>query len=218
MKKLLKERLQQLAGIKPLYKLTEQNVSNPFSGGSGPNWTDAESAWASWNSANQGNAPRPNAVFLGNMAGKGCNFYQARLTAQVNSFVNQFGGSFGGAGSSNPAWQSEKYARIMWLANEVQNCSGTTNVTCFSDFINDAANDGPLTSAVCANGNAALSPQNIQNTKFRHQSISDCTMLDNKIAEIAAQIPTTSGCQTIRKQAKHDYLTNLQNNCCASPI
>ena len=58
MKKLLKERLQQLAGIKPLYKLTEQ--TNPFSGGgSGPNWQAAEQAWQSWNASNQGGAPPP---------------------------------------------------------------------------------------------------------------------------------------------------------------
>ena len=42
-KKLLKERLQQLAGIKPLYSLNEQ--TNPFSGGTGPNWQAASQAW-----------------------------------------------------------------------------------------------------------------------------------------------------------------------------
>jgi len=218
MKKLLKERLQQLAGIKPLYKLTEQ--TNPFSGGgSGPNWQAAEQAWQSWNASNQGGAPPPPPAWVTDMTGRTCNFYQARLTAQVNSFVTQFGGQFGSAGSSNPAWQSTKYSKIMWLANAVQDCSGTTNVSCFSDFINDTANDGPLTSAVCNNGNQALSAQNIQNTKFRHQSMSDCNMLDNKIAEFAALLQTNlPGCSLIRKQAKHDYLVNLQSNCCPSPI
>ena len=214
MKKLLKERFQQLAGIKSLYKLNEQ--TNPFSGGTGPNWAAASSAWQSWNSTNQGGAPQPDATFLSNMAGKGCGFYEKRLGAQIDSFVNQFGGSFAGSSSSNPAWQSQKYARIMWLANEVQNCSGQSGgaVTCINDWIDDSANDGVLTSAVCANGNQALSAGNIANTKFRHKSIADCGQLAGKIALISAAIGTASGCSLVRKTAKHDYLVALQSSCC----
>ena len=87
-KQLLKERFQQLAGLKPLYKLEEQ--TNPFSGGgSGPNWQAAQAVWANWNATNQGGAPAPDQTFLNNMQGKGCGFYEKRLTAQVNSFINQ---------------------------------------------------------------------------------------------------------------------------------
>ena len=102
----------------------------------------------------------------------------------------------------------------MWLANEVQGCSGTTNVSCFSDFINDTSNDGLLTSAQCANGNQALTQQNIDNMKFRHQSISDCAMLDAKIDVFAAAMLTAGGCSLVRKTTKHDYLVNLKNACC----
>ena len=217
-KQLLKERLQKLAGIKPLYTLKEQISSNPFTGGgSGPNWQAAEQAWEDWNNTNQGGAPQPDAVFLDNMQGKGCGFYDKRLEAQVNSFVNQFGASFGQADSSNPAWQSQKYARIMWLANKVQtDCSGTTTgqVSCFYNWINDTSNDGVLDSAQCANGSQAITANNKANMKFRHQSISDCGMLDNKIAEFVTAIANSSGCATVRKQAKHDYLVNLKNHCC----
>ena len=200
--------------------MAEQISNNPFTGGgSGPNWQAAEAAWNTWNASNQGGAPQPDQNFLNNMAGKGCGFFEKRLTAQINSFVNQFGGSFGNTGSSNPAWQSKKYARIMWLANEVQQCntgstgSGNTS-TCFATWLNDPQNDVILTSATCANGNQAVNAQNLQSMKFRHQSISDCSMLSNKIADIASQIPNASGCQAIRKQAKHDYLLALKNHCC----
>ena len=64
-KQLLKERFQQLAGIKPLYKLNEQ--INPFSGGTGPNWQAASQAWQSWNATNQGGAPQPDQTFLNNI-------------------------------------------------------------------------------------------------------------------------------------------------------
>ena len=192
--------------------------TNPFSGGgSGPNWQAAEAAWANFQQSTQSSPPGPDATFLSNMAGKGCGFYEKRLTAQINSFVNQFGGSFGGAGSSNPAWQSQKYARIMWLANQVQQCSGANTsgtVQCFYDWINDSSNDGPLTSAQCANGNAAVNASNIQQTKFRHQSIADCPSLQNKIDDMAALMTTSTGCNLIRKTAKHDWLSNLKNNCC----
>jgi len=196
-------------------KLNEQ--TNPFSGGgSGPNWAAAEAAWQSWNSTNQGGAPQPDSTFLNNMANRGCGFYQTRLTAQVNSFVGQFGGSFGGGSSSNPAWQSKKYARIMWLANAVQNCSGQSGgvVSCITSWINDPDNDLLLSSPICNNGNQAISPSNIQQTKFRHQSIADCGMLDTKISDLATLILTTTGCNQIRKQAKHDYLVSLKNSCC----
>ncbi len=217
-KQLLKERLQKLAGIKPLYTLKEQISSNPFTGGgSGPNWQAAEQAWEDWNNTNQGGAPQPDAVFLNNMDGKGCGFYEKRLEAQVNSFVNQFGASFGQAGSSNPAWQSQKYARIMWLANKVQNdCSGTTTgqVGMFFNYLNDPANDGPLDSAQCANGNQAISAQNKASMKFRHQSMSDCGMLQNKIDAMSAAATNATGCAIIRKQAKLDYLTQMQASVC----
>ena len=195
--------------------------TNPFSGGGmGPNWQAAEAAWTAWNATNQGGAPQPDATFLSNMAGKTCGFYSNRLGAQLNSFVTQFGGSFGQTGSSNPAWQSNKYARIMWLANEVQHCnsqnqsSSSTAVTCINNWIDDSANDHHLTSAQCANGNQALSSGNIANTKFRHKSIADCTELQNKIDQFSALMLTTSGCSLIRKTAKHSYLSALHNSCC----
>jgi len=219
---------------KKIINMNEQ--TNPFAGGgTGPNWAAAEAAWNQWNAATQTGVPgtqdllNVDDTFLNNMQDKSCNFYQSRLTAQVNSFINQFGGSFGSASNSsnapnagsNPAWQSQKYARIMWLANEVQNCAGSGNnttssqgTTCFYNFINDTANDGVLTGAQCANGNQALTPQHIEQTKFRHQSISECSMLVDKIDEMAAQIPTLTGCAVIRKQAKHDYLVSLKNSCC----
>ena len=197
-------------------KLREQ--INPFSGGgSGPNWQAAATAWDNWNATTQQGAPQADQIFLNNMQGKGCNFYQARLTAQINDFINRFGHTFASAGSSNPAWQSKKYARIMWLANKVQtDCSGTTTgqVSCFYNWINDTSNDGVLDSAQCANGSQAITANNKANMKFRHQSISDCGMLDNKIAEFVTAIANSSGCATVRKQAKHDYLVNLKNHCC----
>lgn len=212
LRKIIKESIKEL--------MVEQ--TNPFSGGTGPNWTAASTAWTAWNASNQGGAPQPDATFLSNMQNKNCNFYQKRLTAQVNDFITRFGSSLGGSGASNPAWQSQKYARIMWLANEVQGCSnqsGSSNtptgaVSCINNWIDDTSNDGPLTSAVCANGNPAISATNMANTKFRHQSIADCAMLDNKIDVFAAAMLTTTGCALVRKTAKHDYLVNLQNACC----
>ena len=194
-----------------------EQYSNPFDGsGTGPNWDAARSAWVNWNSTNQGGAPTPDSTFLSNMQGKGCGFYEKRLKSQMNSFVNKFGGSFGGSGSSNPAWQSQKYARIMWLADEVRGCSGTGGgvVTCINDWIDDSSNDSILTSAQCANGNPAINAQNLANTKFRHKSIADCGQLSNKISEFAGLIQTSTGCSVVRKQAKHDYLVNLKNHCC----
>ena len=209
---------------------------NPFTGGgSGPNWQAAEAAWTNFTANTQGGAPQPNAIFLGNMAGKGCPFYNTRLTAQMNSFVNQFGGSFG-AGSnasnspsqgSNPAWQSEKYARIMWLAAKVQDCNnqgsgtsggfGSTSVStvqCINDWIDDPSNDNPLLNAVCANGNQALSQNNIQTTKFRHKSRADCTTINDKIDSLNDQLTVATGCAIQRKTAKRDYLTALKAHCC----
>tara|TARA_R110001583_G_scaffold93302_2_gene236141 strand:- start:3819 stop:5036 length:1218 start_codon:yes stop_codon:yes gene_type:complete len=219
--------------------MKEQN--NPFSGGSGPNWDAAEAAWANWNATTQTGAPgtqdllNTSSTFINNMAGKSCEFYQKRLTAQVNSFVNQFGGSLGAdanatnvTGGQNPAWQSQKYARIMWLSDAVYDCnnpsatssaaSGTTaqsdNASCFYDWINDSTNDVILTTPVCNNGNQAISQQNLEKTKFRHQSIADCNMLDNKIAKMLHLSQTTTGCEQIRKAAKHEYLTELRQHCC----
>jgi hypothetical protein len=209
-----RNKYQQLTS-KPQRIIREQ--TNPFTGGgTGPNWAAAEAAWQSWNSTNQGGSPQPDSTFLNNMDNKGCSFYQARLTAQVNSFVDKFGGQFGTVGSSNPAWQSQKYARIMWLANAVQNCSGqsTGTVSCINSWINDSTNDSLFTSAVCNNGNQAISPENMEQTKFRWQSIADCSMLDNKIDEFAALILTSTGCNQVRKQTKHDYLESLKNSCC----
>ena len=219
LRKIIRESIKEL--------INEQISTNPFTGGgSGPNWQAAEAAWDNWNASNQGGAPAPDQTFLNNMQGKGCGFFEKRLEAQLDSFVNQFGGSFGNVGSSNPAWQSQKYARIMWLAGKVQDCnsgaSGTSGIgsssgpACFASWINDSANDGVLTSATCANGSSALSPQNIQNMKFRHQSISDCTQLDKKMDIISNQItnPTGGGCYVIRKQAKYDYLSALKQHCC----
>jgi len=198
--------------------------TNPFSGGgSGPNWDAAQAAWTNWNSETQGGAPQADATFLSNMAGKGCGFYEKRLKAQVNSFVSQFGGSFGSganqtntSGGMNPAWQSQKYARIMWLSDKVQDCNSTSsNVSqCIIDFIDNPANDGPLDSAMCANGNQAINPTNKENTKFRHRSIADCGMLDNKLVALTDIIATSTGCMQIRKQAKYDWLTSLKNSCC----
>ena len=215
-KKLLKERLQQLAGIKPLYSLNEQ--TNPFSGGTGPNWQAASQAWQSWNATNQGGAPQPDQTFLNNMQNRNCNFYENRLTAQVNSFMSQFGTAFGDPNqSTNPAWQSQKYARIMWLADKVRvDCSGGTapNVQCFNDFIDDPGNEAVLTAAVCPNGSTAFTQQHLSQMKFRHKSISDCGMLEDKISEIQAQMVGAQGCTLVRKQAKHDYLTSLESHCC----
>jgi len=203
--------------------INEQISSNPFTGGgSGPNWQAAEDAWNNWNASNQGGAPPPDQTFLSNMQGKGCGFFEKRLEAQLDSFVNQFGGSFGNVGSSNPAWQSQKYARIMWLSGKVQDCNSGNQLnvgntaSCFADWINDSSNDGALTSATCANGNSALTSQNIQAMKFRHQSISDCTQLDKKMDIISNQIsnPTGGPCYIIRKQAKLDYLSALKQHCC----
>ena len=202
--------------------------TNPFSGGgSGPNWDAAQAAWANFDSNTQGSPPQADATFLSNMAGKGCGFYEKRLEAQVNSFVNQFGGSLGSSanqtnvtGGQNPAWQSQKYARIMWLSSAVQDCNsggGTTNssnVGCISNWIDDTSNDGPLDSATCANGNQAISAKNKENTKFRHKSISDCTTIQNKLDDFADAISSSSGCMQVRKQAKYDWLTNLKTNCC----
>ena len=206
--------------------------TNPFSGGSGPNWDAAEQAWANWSIETQSGAPTADQTFLDNMANKSCEFYDRRLTAQVNSFVNQFGGSFGGGSNlssaphagSNPAWQSQKYARIMWLSDAVYNCSTGgnntignsqgTNVGCFYNFLNDPANDATLTTPVCNNGNQAISPNNMEQTKFRWQSISDCGMLGNKITQFLESIQTTTGCEQMRKMAKHEYLTNLHDTCC----
>jgi hypothetical protein len=163
-KTLLKERLQQLAGIKPLYQLNEQSAINPFAGGTGPNWQAASQAWQNWNATNQGGAPQPPSAWIAQVQGRGCNFYQARLTAQVDSFIQQFGGQLGGTASSNPAWQSQKYAKIMWLANKVRiTCTGggtppPSPVTCINDWIDDPANDAVLVNATCANGNPAISP------------------------------------------------------------
>ena len=200
--------------------------TNPFTGGgSGPNWQAAEAAWTNFQQSSQSSPPNPDATFLSNMAGKGCGFYEKRLKAQVNSFVSQFGGSFGSGSNSsnaanagsNPAWQSQKYARIMWLADKVQDCSGSNTpgiVQCINDWIDDSSNDSVMTSAQCANGNPALSAGNIENTKFRHKTIADCTTLQNKIDQMATMIPNETGCNVIRKQAKHDYLVNLKSNCC----
>ena len=217
LRKLIRESIKEI--------LSEQNLPNPFAGNSGPNWQAAAAAWDNWNATTQGGAPQPPQQFLRNMEGKGCGFYQARLGAVLDSFVAQFGGALGGTTSSNPAWQSQKYAKIMWLAAKVQECSGQTTgafggsnisiVTCINDWISDSSNDAPLTNATCANGNPALSAQNIQNTKFRHQSISDCGELQNKIDVFADLILTTTGCNTVRKQAKHDYLTALHAHCCS---
>ena len=89
-KQLLKERLQKLAGIKPLYALKEQLTSNPFiGGGSGPNWQAAEQAWEDWDNQNQGGAPQPDAVFLNNMDGKGCGFYEKRLDDSLATVKTQ---------------------------------------------------------------------------------------------------------------------------------
>ena len=208
--------------IKIVKRLIHEQT-NPFSGGgSGPNWDAAQAAWTNWNSETQGGAPQADATFLSNMAGKGCGFYEKRLRAQVNSFVSQFGGTFGSganqtntSGGMNPAWQSQKYARIMWLSDKVQDCNSTSsNVSqCIIDFIDNPANDGPLDSATC-NGSQAISAKNKENTKFRHRSIADCGMLDNKISEMLQLSQTTTGCEQIRKEAKHDWLTNLKNSCC----
>ena len=207
--------------IKESIKELMNEQSNPFSNGTGPNWQAAEAAWTSWNSTNQGGTPQPDSTFLSNMQGKGCGFYEKRLEAQVDSFVNQFGGSFGGSGSSNPAWQSQKYARIMWLADKVRSCNGAGQipgggtVTCINDWIDDSANDGPLTSAQCTNGNPAINAQNMAKTKFRNKTIADCGQLGNKISNFAALLQTNlPGCSPIRKQAKHDYLVNLKTHCC----
>ena len=105
----------------------------------------------------------------------------------------------------------------MWLANKVQtDCSGTTTgqVSCFSNWINDSSNDGPLDSAQCANGNQAISAQNKANTKFRHQSMSDCGMLQNKIDAMNVALNNATGCAIIRKQAKIDYLTQMKTAIC----
>jgi len=200
-------------------------LTNPFTGGgSGPNWQDAEDAWQNWDDNNQSGAPSPNQTFLSAMNGRGCGFYQKRLTAQLNSFVHTFGGSFG-AGSNasdapnqgqNPAWQSEKYARIMWLASAVQDCNSQTStaVGCINDWIDDTSNDTTLTSATCANGNTALSPSNIQNMQFRWKSRADCASIEEQINDLNDQIIDTQGCNTIRKTAKRDYLQLLANHCC----
>ena len=235
MKKLIKLKESDL--VKLVKKIINEQVNpNPFSGGgSGPNWAAAEAAWANFSSTGQSSPPNPDATFLSNMAGKGCGFYEKRLKAQVNSFVSQFGGSLGSAsnqtnvtGGQNPAWQSQKYARIMWLSDAVYDCnnpsatssaaSGTTaqsdNASCFYDWINDSTNDVILTTPVCNNGNQAISQQNLEKTKFRHQSIADCNMLDNKIAKMLHLSQTTTGCEQIRKAAKHEYLTELRQHCC----
>jgi hypothetical protein len=205
--------------------------TNPFSGGgSGPNWQAAEAAWSSFQQSTQSNPPNPDATFLSNMAGKGCGFYEKRLNAQVNSFVSNFGGSFGaGTNASNapnqgqnPAWQSQKYARIMWLADAVYNCNNpntsstpqSANASCFYDFLNDSTNDTLLTTPVCYNGNQAVAQGNMEQTKFRWQSIADCSMLDDKIAKMLHLSQTTTGCEQIRKSAKHEYLLELKQNCC----
>ena len=211
-------------------RLILEQYTNPFDGaGSGPNWDAARNAWANFQQSSQSSPPGPDATFLSNMAGKGCGFYEKRLVAQVDSFVNQFGGSFGNeanstniSGGKNPAWQSQKYARIMWLTKTVFNCSTSgansasqsSNASCFYGFINDTTNDGPLTSAICPNGNVAISPQNLEKTKFRWQSFSECNMLDSKIATFLQLAQTTTGCDQVRKQAKHDYLVSLKSSCC----
>ena len=105
----------------------------------------------------------------------------------------------------------------MWLADKVQDCSGSNTpgiVQCINDWIDDSSNDSVMTSAQCANGNPALSAGNIENTKFRHKTIADCSMLDAKIANFLQLSQTTTGCEQVRKQAKHDWLTNLKNSCC----
>ena len=211
LRQLIRESIQQL--------MNEQISDNPFIGNTNPNWQAAAAAWNTWDSQNQGGAPQPDSIFLNNMQGRPCSFYSARLTAQLNAFVNQFGGSFGQAGSNNPAWQSQKYARIMWLANKVQQCGGvgSTNpgsqtTTCFSSFINNPSNDGSLTTATCNNGSIALDPSNISAMKFRLQSTSDCTELGNKLNAIQSQVVT--GCAVIRKQLKFNYMVALKNNCC----
>jgi len=208
--------------------------TNPFAGGSGPNWDAAEDAWSQWNAEGQTGAPTPDQTFLDNMAGKGCGFYEKRLKAQVNSFVSQFGGSFGAGTNasnaphqgSNPAWQSQKYARIMWLSDAVYDCNNASsqtntsstaqsaNASCFYDFLNDPANDPLLTGPVCNNGNQAIAQGNMEQTKFRWQSIADCNMLDDKIAKMLHLSQTTTGCEQIRKAAKHEYLIELKQSCC----
>ena len=224
MKKLIKLKESDL--VKLVKKIINEQVNpNPFSGGgSGPNWQAAEAAWANFQQSTQSSPPGPDATFLSNMAGKGCGFYEKRLKAQVNSFVSQFGGSLGSAsnqtnvtGGQNPAWQSQKYARIMWLASTVRDCGGTNSSSlvteCINNWIEDPSNDGPLDSATC-NGSQAISAKNKENTKFRHKSIADCSMLDAKIANFLQLSQTTTGCEQVRKQAKHDWLTNLKNSCC----
>jgi len=234
LRKLIRESIKQL--------MTEQ--TNPFmGGGTGPNWDAAVQAWDSWNASNQTGAPQPNSVFLGNMDGKGCGFYQKRLIAQLNSFVAQFGGSLGAgsnaaniSGGMNPAWQSEKYARVMWLAAKVQDCntqgagsesSGSTiggvsmpspsTVNCINTWIDDPANDNTLTSAttaICNNGNPALTTKNIEAMKFRHKSLADCVQIGNKIDDLEDQLTTAAGCHIVRKTAKRDYLQLLHDHCC----
>ena len=216
LRQLIRESIQQL--------MNEQISNNPFIGNTNPNWQAAAAAWNTWNSQNQGGAPQPDSIFLNNMQGRPCSFYSTRLTAQLNAFVNQFGGSFGQAGSNNPAWQSQKYARIMWLADKVQQCNssggvgslnpGSQTATCFSSFINNPSNDGSLTTATCNNGSIALNPSNISAMKFRLQSTSDCTELNNKINVIQSELQVMTGCAAIRKQLKLDYMLSLKNSCC----
>jgi hypothetical protein len=224
-KKMKKSELRQLIRESIQQLMNEQISDNPFMGNTNPNWQAAATAWDMWNAENQGGAPQPDSVFLNNMQGRSCSFYSTRLTAQLDAFVNQFGGSFGQAGSNNPAWQSQKYARIMWLANEVQQCnpssggglgpintSNSQTATCFSGFLNNISNDGPLATATCSNGNIALDASNISAMKFRLQSTSNCTELNNKINAIQSQVET--GCNITRKQLKFDYMVALKNNCC----
>ena len=117
----------------------------------------------------------------------------------------------------------------MWLSDAVYNCnnSNTTggsltttssaqesNANCFYTFLNDPANDPLLTNAVCPNGNQAIKPNNMEQTKFRWQSISDCQMLNTKIAKMLNLAQTTTGCEQVRKSAKHEYLVELRQSCC----
>ena len=119
-KQLLKERLQQLAGITPIYEdsLTEQSQ------GSCPNGVNqnALNVYLSAVGNPQLGDPGINQTFINNMAGKSTQFYQRRAFALTSKAVQLNGGSgqmF--CNGKNPMWQAQLMMRMQYANNCQQN-------------------------------------------------------------------------------------------------